>query len=72
MRTNKDFRFFCERLEDELRQHPVINNNEYCLWFAQAEHNEDDVKELIVQFSVFSNQFLIAQMYKMINAVDLQ
>jgi len=72
MKTNKDFRYFCERLEDELLQHSVINNNEYCIWFSQADHNEEDIKELIIQFSVFSNQFLIAQLYKMINAVDLE
>ncbi|NQZ57631.1 MAG: hypothetical protein HRT88_09235 [Lentisphaeraceae bacterium] len=72
MRSKEDFEKFRQRLESEVLNHEVISNNNYCRWFATVNHDYDDVKELIVQFSVFSNQFLIAQLEKMINAVDLQ
>ena len=72
MPSKADFNFFRKRLENELLQHPVILHNEYCQWFAKAEHDFDDIRELIIQFSVFSNQFLIAQLHKMINSVNLE
>jgi len=51
--------------------HDIIVKNEYCNWFSKGELNLEEVKYFTVQFSVFSNLFLIAQLKKMINAVDL-
>ena len=64
---------FLERLDNELLNHSVITNNKYCSWFR---HTPDlileDVRQFTQQFSVFSNQFIIAQLHKIINAVDLE
>jgi hypothetical protein len=72
MATEQDFQNFQRRIDEELLTHPVITNNEYCRWFENADLTTDEVRHFAVQFSVFSNQFLIAQLKKMINAVDLQ
>ena len=46
--------------------HRIISENKYTEWFAQGHANETDVRHLIVQFSVFSNFFIIAQLRKVI------
>lgn len=66
------FRNFENRLNRELLQHEVIVDNTYCQWFERGEMGLHEVRHFIVQFSVFSNLFLVAQLKKMINAVDLQ
>ncbi len=71
-KSEDDFSHFEERLEKKLLSHQVILNNQYCKWFASAELNLDDVKYFTQQFSVFSNLFIVAQLYKTINSVDLQ
>ena len=63
---------FLERLDNELLNHSVITDNKYCNWFKQAELSPVDVLYFTQQFSVFSNQFIIAQLNKVINAVDLE
>lgn len=70
--ASSDFEQFQNRLETELMVHPVITANEYCNWFAEADLSLDDVRYFTQQFSVFSNLFLVAQLHKMINAVDLE
>jgi hypothetical protein len=73
-RAAREGRFvaFQERLSRELLQHRVIRDNRYTAWFRRGEQNEAQVKAFIVQFSVFSNQFLAAQLNKMINADTLE
>ena len=66
------FGAFQERLNRELLQHRVIRDNRYTAWFRRGEQNAAQVKAFIVQFSVFSNQFLVAQLNKMINADSLE
>lgn len=68
----EDFSHFEERLKKELLSHQIILNNQYCKWFASVELSLDDVKYFTQQFSVFSNLFIVAQLYKTINSVDLQ
>lgn len=68
----KRFLQFQHRINDELLKHKVITNNEYTAWFQQGEQSEVQLREFIVQFSVFSNLFLIAQLHKMINADTLE
>lgn len=63
---------FQERINHELLRHRVITNNRYTAWFKRGEQTEGEVKAFIIQFSVFSNLFLIAQLYKMINADSLE
>lgn len=63
---------FQDRIKNELLTHPVITNNDYSAWFAKGEMTEAQLKAFVVQFSVFSNLFLIAQLKKMLNADSLE
>ncbi|MEY8204266.1 MAG: hypothetical protein RPR40_04250 [Bermanella sp.] len=66
------FLAFQKKINRQLLTHKVIVNNPYTHWFANAELNNAQVKSFIVQFSVFSNQFLLAQLHKMINADTIE
>ncbi|OGA39185.1 MAG: hypothetical protein A3G24_18890 [Betaproteobacteria bacterium RIFCSPLOWO2_12_FULL_62_13] len=68
----KQFLRFQERVDRELLQHRVITRNPYTVWFRKGEQNAGQIKAFIVQFSVFSNLFLVAQLNKMINAETLE
>lgn len=68
----RQFLKFQQRIDKELLQHRVITHNPYTLWFKQGNQNLNQIKAFIVQFSVFSNQFLIAQLSKMIHADTLE
>lgn len=52
-------------------RHPVVVDNVYTRWFATGAASADEVRHLTVQFSVFSHQFVEAQLRKVINAADL-
>ncbi len=71
---NKAKRFlkFQRRIKKELLKHRVITDNHYTEWFEHGEQNLAQIKAFIIQFSVFSNQFLIAQLHKMIHADTLE
>ncbi len=62
---------FYSRIKLELLQHSVICNNKYTSWFSSGDMTSLHLKEFIIQFSVFSNLFLIAQLLKTINADSL-
>ena len=66
------FSRFHASVEREFMSHPVILNNEYTHWFSEADLTLEDVRRLTVEFSVFSNFFLVAQLKKMINANNLE
>jgi pyrroloquinoline quinone (PQQ) biosynthesis protein C len=66
------FLAFQRRIDNELLRHRIITNNRYTAWFKQGEQTFAQIQAFIVQFSVFSNQFLVAQLNKMINADSLQ
>jgi len=66
------FLVFQQRINQELLKHPIITSNDYCNWFEQGNQNKAQVREFVVQFSVFSNLFLIAQLHKTINADTLE
>jgi len=66
------FSSFVERINQELMPHPVITDNAYTRWFEKGEYGREDLRHFIVQFSVFSNLFLIAQLQKTINATTLE
>ena len=69
---SSEFDSFVERIKNELFTHVIITDNLYCKWFADAELTKSDVIEFTKQFSVFSNQFPIAQLNKVINAGSLE
>jgi len=66
------FLAFQNRINRELLRHRIITANAYTAWFREGRQSIEQVTAFIVQFSVFSNQFLIAQLRKTINADSLQ
>jgi hypothetical protein len=66
------YRAFLRRVVKEFLTHPVVVNNTYTKWFAKGEATDDELRHFTTQFSVFSNQFLIAQLRKMIAADSLE
>jgi hypothetical protein len=67
-----DFRDFLAAVQSELLNHRIITNNRYTRWFQRGEATDTELKHFIKQFSVFSNQFLVAQLLKVINAPSLE
>jgi hypothetical protein len=67
----RQFLKFQRRINNKLLKHRIITHNAYTAWFEQGNQNLQQIKEFIIQFSVFSNQFLIAQLHKMIHADTL-
>ena len=70
--TRKDFEAFKTRIDREFMHHPVVVANAYTQWFASGEMSLDHLRSFTVQFSVFSNQFLLAALNRVINAETLQ
>ena len=68
----QQFLKFQQRINRELLRHKVITDNSYTRWFEQGEQNSSQLKAFIIQFSVFSNQFMVAQLNKMIHADTLE
>ena len=66
------FDYFQQRIKTELLNHNVIHNNKYGRAFAEGSIDIDDVRYFTQQFSVFSNQFIIAQLKKVLNAPTLE
>lgn len=66
------FTAFVDSCNTRLMTHPVITQNRFCNWFATGQADRAIVTDFVVQFSVFSNLFLIAQLLKTINSGDLE
>jgi hypothetical protein len=62
---------FRTKVDEVVRTHPVVVDNRYTRWFAGGEATADEVRHLTVQFSVFSHQFVEAQLRKVMNSADL-
>src|SRR6266571_6729956 len=71
VRTSGDLARFRSRVEALVHHHPVVVDNAYTRWFATGAADRDEVRHLTVQFSVFSHQFVEAQLRKVINAANL-
>ena len=69
---NKDFATFKTRINRALMLHPVVVDNAYTRWFATGEVSRQQLRDFTIQFSVFSNQFLLAALNRVINADTLQ
>jgi hypothetical protein len=63
---------FNSRLERDVLQHAVIRSNPYTAWFKHGEFSLEQARAFLVQFSVFSNQFLLAQLGKVLNAETVE
>jgi hypothetical protein len=67
-----DFQNFLAEVDREFLQHPIITHNAYTHWFQEGAATEEELRHFIQQFSVFSNQFLVAALLKVINSPTLQ
>src|SRR5688500_594567 len=70
--AGKDFEAFKQTIERRFMQHPVVTGNAYTAWFSRGRMTPDELRHFTVQFSVFSNQFLLAALNRVINADTLQ
>jgi hypothetical protein len=62
---------FLEQVREVVMSHPVVTHNDYCIWFDRGRANRAQVRDLIQQFSVFSNLFIVAQLLKTINSPSI-
>jgi pyrroloquinoline quinone (PQQ) biosynthesis protein C len=67
-----DFQNFLAEVDREFLQHRIITHNTYTHWFSQGKATDEELRHFIKQFSVFSNQFLVAALLKTINSPTLQ
>jgi hypothetical protein len=67
-----DYQDFLEEVERVLLHDSIIVHNPYTRWFQTGVATDAQLKHFIRQFSVFSNQFLVAALLKAINAPTLQ
>ena len=68
-----EYREFLQEVEEKFMNHRILVDNRYCKWFESGEGpNREQTKHFIIQFSVFSHLFLIAQLKKMINSGSLE
>jgi len=67
-----DFRAFLADVDRELLHHRIITDNLYTRWFQDGEATDAELRHFVQQFSVFSNQFLVAALLRVINAGSLQ
>jgi hypothetical protein len=63
---------FLDRVEHDLLQHRIITDNAYTRWFRDGGATDAELGYFVRQFSVFSNQFLVAALLRVINAPTLQ
>jgi hypothetical protein len=67
-----DFQDFLTEVDRQFLQHRIITNNAYTRWFREGKATDEELRHFIQQFSVFSNQFLVAALLKTINSLTLQ
>jgi hypothetical protein len=68
----EEFREFLDRVDRDLLRHRIITDNAYTRWFRRGEATDAQLAHFVRQFSVFSNQFLVAALLRVINASTLQ
>jgi pyrroloquinoline quinone (PQQ) biosynthesis protein C len=67
-----DFEALKQTIEKAFMGHPVVTRNAYTQWFSHGEISPEQLRQFTVQFSVFSNQFLLAALNRVINADTLE
>ena len=68
----RDFEAFKQTIATAFMGHPIVVRNEYTKWFSRGEISPEQLRQFTVQFSVFSNQFLLAALNRVINADTLE
>jgi hypothetical protein len=66
------FREFLDRVDRDPLRHRIITDNGYTRWFRDGQASDAQLTHFVRQFSVFSNQFLVAALLRVINAPALQ
>lgn len=67
-----EYRKFLDVAEKELMNHRVVLGNPYTRWFQKGQATDAELTFFVQQFSVFSNQFLVAALLRVINADNLE
>jgi hypothetical protein len=67
-----EFREFLAEVDRDLLHHRAVTNNAYTRWFQKGQATDDELRHFFRQFSVFSNQFLVAALLKVINSPSIQ
>jgi hypothetical protein len=67
-----NFQDFLTKVDQEFLQHRIITSNAYTRWFRNGTATDEELRHFIEQFSVFSNQFLVAALLKVINSPTLK
>ncbi len=65
------FESFLHDVDHDLLHHRIILENPYTSWFQEGKANDNELRRFVQQFSVFSNQFLVAALLRVINAPTL-
>jgi hypothetical protein len=65
------FQEFLADVDRDLLRHRVVTDNAYTRWFQLGDATDGQLRHFIQQFSVFSNQFLVAALLRVINAPSL-
>jgi hypothetical protein len=68
----ESFGDFLDRVERDVLSHRIITDNAYTRWFRDGRATDAELAHFVRQFSVFSNQFLVAALLRVINAPSLQ
>jgi hypothetical protein len=69
--AGKNFEAFKQTIEERFMGHPVVTDNGYTKWFSRGDMPVDHLRRFTIEFSVFSNQFLLAALNRAINADSL-
>ncbi len=69
--AGKNFEAFKQTIEERFMGHPVVTDNAYTKWFSRGDMPLDHLRRFTIEFSVFSNQFLLAALNRAINADSL-
>src|SRR5690242_4494261 len=67
-----EFQDFLNEVDQRLLHHRIITDNDYTRWFQHGLATDDELRFFVQQFSVFSNQFLVAALLRVINAGNLE
>jgi hypothetical protein len=68
----EEFQDFLHEVNHDLLHHRIVIDNAYTRWFQGGLATDDELRHFVRQFSVFSNQFLVAALLRVINAPTLQ
>ena len=71
-KKEKKFLIFLQKINNELLNHEIIKNNKFTKNWSTKNLSKKEVKDFLIQFSVFSNQFLVAQLQKVINSTTFE